>query len=521
MSPTAVRRLTRMSLATGSDYDAIVIGSGIGGLSSGAVLAAAGKKVLVCEAHSEIGGAMHSFRRSGFEFESGPSLYAGLSSTASPNPLKHVFQIVGEEPTWIQYDSWGTSLPGCDNFAAAVGSSDFVDRILPKYGGPNAVEEWNRLMDTISPLGKAIFGVPTAAVREDAFAGLTLARYGTQLGKLLSYGPTTLNRPFQELLQEVGVRDEFVTNWLNMICFLLQGTTLNEAPTTLMAYMLSDFYMPGAVLDYPKGGSVEIARALARGVTKHGGHVATRTRVGRVVVEKNRVQGVILEGKNNVVIRAPIVISNADPWTTAKTLCPELKVDRELTPCPSFLHLHLGIEARESDDRIPPQWAALTDWNVSKPKNLALVSVASKLDPSLAPPGRHVVHAYTPATENFEHWLHVEGYEKAKADACQVLWRAIEKYIPDVRERVLISLEGTPLTHRKFLNRYKGTYGAFVRAPDQLGGHRTSIRGFWLCGDCTFPGIGVPAAAASGLITANSILSPLDHWRLLDRIKIS
>ena len=70
------------------------------------------------------------------DFESGPSLYAGLSPAASPNPLKHVFQIIGEEPEWITYDRWGTYLPDGD-FAAAVGAEDFMAK-LDTYGGPDA-----------------------------------------------------------------------------------------------------------------------------------------------------------------------------------------------------------------------------------------------------------------------------------------------------------------------------------------------------------------------------------------------
>ena len=54
-----------------------------------------------------------------------------------------------------------------------MGASDFVGRILPTYGGPGAVEQWERLMRRVEPLGAAIFGLPAAAVREDAWAALT------------------------------------------------------------------------------------------------------------------------------------------------------------------------------------------------------------------------------------------------------------------------------------------------------------------------------------------------------------
>ena len=68
--------------------DVIVIGSGIGGLSCAALLARYGFEVTVCESHSIPGGAAHAFERNGFKFDSGSSLYSGLSYSPSGNPLR-------------------------------------------------------------------------------------------------------------------------------------------------------------------------------------------------------------------------------------------------------------------------------------------------------------------------------------------------------------------------------------------------------------------------------------------------
>lgn len=521
--------------------DVVVIGSGIGGLSAAACIASTERyDVTVCESHDTPGGAAHEWEVKGFHFESGPSLYAGLSPKQSPNPLKHVFQIIGEEPEWITYDRWGTYLPEGSLIADAVGADEFYEK-LKVCGGPTAAEQWDRLMKRITPLGEAIFALPSAAVRSDIFVALTMGRYAPALSRVLMAGGSSLQEPFVNILDEEKITDPFIRNWLDMICFLLQGATTKDAPTTLMAYMLSDFYRPHVALDFPVGGTQSIVNSLVRGVTKHNGSkVLLKTHVDTILVDENgRASGVKLV--NGKVIKArKAVISNADLWSTRKmvdsTTAPDLAREldnriQRLDRCDSFLHLHVGIDATdlptEPSESFPAQWASIESWEkgVDAPRNLVLVSVASLLDSSLAPDGCHTIHAYVPATEPYEQWAGMDRtsseYRSMKEKASEVLWRAIEKQIPDARKRAKITLVGTPLTHERFLRREAGSYGPFLKATDgMLDGTKTCLPGFWCCGDSTFPGIGMPAAAASGMIAANSVVSPLDHWKMLDKIKL-
>jgi len=284
--------------------DVVVIGSGIGGLSAAACIASTKHyDVTVCESHDTPGGAAHAWQIKGYHFESGPSLYAGLSPFKSPNPLKHVFQIIQEEPEWITYDRWGTYLPEGSLIADAVGAEEFYQK-LQVCGGPTSKEQWDRLMKRITPLGKAIFGLPSAAVRSDVFVAITMGRYAPALAGVLLAGGSSLQKPFSTILEEENVTDPFILNWLDMICFLLQGATTKDAPTTLMAYMLSDFYRPNVVLDFPKGGSQSIVNALVRGVTKHSGsQVLLNTHIETILVDDDgRAAGV--KTRNGTIIKA-------------------------------------------------------------------------------------------------------------------------------------------------------------------------------------------------------------------------
>ena len=108
-------------------------------------------------------------------------------------------------------------------------------------------------------------------------------------------------------------------------------------------------------------------------------------------------------------------------------------------------------------------------------------------------------------------------YEAMKEARAEPLWRALEKVIPDVRSRAEVVLVGTPLTHARFLRRYRGSYGpAISAASGSFPGCKTPVPGLFVCGDSTQPGIGVPAAAASGLLVANTLTSVGDHLRAID-----
>ena len=114
---------------------------------------------------------------------------------------------------------------------------------------------------------------------------------------------------------------------------------------------------------------------------------------------------------------------------------------------------------------VVPEWEKLT-----QPQSAAFVSMPSLIDPALAPEGCHVIHAYLPATEPYEVWEGVArgtpAYDALKAERAAPLYAAIERFIPDVRERVEVELIGSPLTHERFLRRHRGTYGPELSAAD-------------------------------------------------------
>ncbi|MBF2028111.1 MAG: NAD(P)/FAD-dependent oxidoreductase [Oscillatoriales cyanobacterium C42_A2020_001] len=506
--------------------DVVVIGSGIGGLCCAALLARYGFQVVVCESHSIPGGAAHSFERNGFIFDSGPSLYSGLSYSPSPNPLRQVLDAIGEELPCVTYDVWGCCLPEGD-FKTSVGADQFC-QVLERFRSETAVAEWRKLQQVMEPYAKAAIALPPAALRLDLGALFTV---GSFLPALLPHSANVLKLtgPFSRIMDET-VRDPFIRNWLNMLCFLLSGLPADGTSAAEVAFMFADWYRPGVKLDYPLGGSGGLVKALVNGLQKHGGELKLNAHVKQIVVENNRAIAVQLRDSTLIQARQA-VISNASIWDTLKllpdgVLPQKWLLKRQSTPeCDSFMHLHLGIDAIGLPSDLECHYIVVNDWQqgVTAPQNLVLISIPSVLDPSLAPDGKHVIHVYTPGNEPYHLWQGLdrrsEDYTQLKQERAAVMWQALERVIPDVRSRCEITLIGTPLTHERFLRRHRGSYGPALRAGESLfPTAKTPLPGLLLCGDSTFPGIGLPAVAASGMLTANTLASVSQHLSILKSI---
>ena len=506
--------------------EVIIIGGGIGGLCCGALLAKYGFTVTVCEAHSIAGGAAHSFMRDGYKFDSGPSLYSGMSYSPSTNPLKQVLDAIEEDLDWVNYDTWGCLLPE-GNFNTTVGADDFC-KTLQQIRGESAVKEWRRLQQEMQPLAEAVNAIPPLAIRNDLGVAVAVAKY---LPATLWHTPNILRltSAFKSIMDGV-VKDEFIRNWLDLLCFLLSGLPASGTSGAEMAFMFAEWYKPGVILDYPIGGSGALVDALVRGLKKYGGELRLNSHVEEIIVKNNRAVGVRLKGGQELT-STKAVISNASIWDTLKLLpngasSGKLIQERKATPeCDSFMHLHLGIDATGLPTDLQCHYIVVNDWQqgVNAPQNVVVVSIPSVLDPSLAPSGKHVIHVYTPGNEPYQIWEGMERnsakYREQKQARSQVMWQALERVIPDIRSRCEVTLVGTPITHERFLRRHRGSYGPAIEAGKALfPGANTPLPGLLCCGDSTFPGIGLPAVAASGAIAANTIV-PIDkHLQMLKEI---
>ena len=510
--------------------DVVVIGSGLGGLVAGGLLARYGRRVIVCESHTLPGGAAHAFERvtrgaseeggkgRAFTFDSGPSFFCGLGEVGSANPITQVLTVLEETVETVPYEPFGYY--------------HFPEGTLPVYGDsaryqqeiesfcPGGAAEFAALEEHLLKIYEPLKSIPTLALRADLqLLPLLLMRYPKAIAQLLPTLPD-LGRSMGEVMAPY-VRSPWLKRLLDLECFLLSGLKCEETVAPEMAFMFGE--RSRSMIDYPVGGSGALVDALVRGLKKWGGQLWLNSHVQKIVVKNGRAQGVLL--KNGTQITAPTVISNATIWDTYRHLLDpsdspsKYREEKLETPAvDSFMHLHLGIRADGLKD-VPIHHVVVHDsqTDITTPGNTCMVSIPTVLDPQQAPEGYHTVHAYT--LEPFEGWRKDEHYASKKKEKAETLFRAVEKIIPDVRDRIELELIGTPLTHSRFLRRYKGTYGPAIKAKEgRFPSGKTPVKGLHLVGDSTLPGIGVPAVAASAILCANSLVTLKESSSLLSRL---
>jgi phytoene dehydrogenase-like protein len=542
---------TQLNLATDQStssidesYDVVIVGSGIGGLSCAAMCALYGYSVAIFESHYAPGGCAHGYSvksKSGnglYHFDTGPSFFSGLNPDIAPklsNPLRTILDAIDEQLVCIPYETFGLKFPEGDfTHTAGFGRKGGV---LDQVSGAGAVREWDNMMTKIEPLATAVDAMPTAALRGDIAVALTAGQFLPNFAKTNPLENLKLTKPFSAVLDGANVKDKFARNWLDLLCFCLSGLPADGTITAEMAMMMGEFYEPNAIMDCPKGGAKSIVDALVRGIEKRGGKIFLNQHVDNIDIANGRAQGITLKKKGKVVTAKKAVVSNLSVWDLFESgivdnsaFPDDFVQERKETPVgKSFMHLHLAFKATPQElTKLEAHYMFMDDWErgIDAEDNAVLVSIPSVHDDTLAPDNEAVLHAYTPATEDYEKWANLDcksdEYKALKEERSQYLWQVLEKIIPDIRSRATHIQVGTPLTHKRFLRRHKGSYGPAIKAGEgSFPFPGTPVKGLLMTGDSMFPGIGVPAVAGSGLVTANSISfdSIKPQLKVLDSLK--
>ena len=347
----------------GTEYDIIVIGSGMGGLSCSALSAKYGSKVLCLESHIKVGGSAHTFSRmhdgGKYSFEVGPSIFEGLDRP-SLNPLRMIFDILEETMPVKTYKGLGYWTPS-GYWRFPIGSREGFEELLREQcgeDGEKAIREWDALRKRLKTLGGSTQAVALLNLRQDAgFLATTAGSLPFVLKNPDVFGDLSLT--FDDLSKTV---DEFVTvpflrNFIDTMCIFC-GFPAKGAMTAHLLYILERFFEDSAAFCVPIGGTCELGETLQRGLEKYGGKLQLNAHVDEILVEDGRAVGVRLKN-GNVVKARKAVVSNATPFDTVKMMPKQEDEPKGLTKWRDDIgklprhgaisHLFLAIDAEGLD----------------------------------------------------------------------------------------------------------------------------------------------------------------------------
>ncbi|MEY4839740.1 MAG: carotene isomerase [Cyanobacteriota bacterium] len=519
-APHAAPDTARQALGKGP-WDVVVIGSGIGGLVTASQLAVKGAKVLVLERYLIPGGSGGSFRREGYTFDVGASMIFGFGQKGHTNLLTRALADVGEvcetiaDPAQLEYH-----LPAGLDVAVDRDYESFVARLSALF--PHEAQGIRAFYDTCWSVFNCLDAMPLLSLEDPAYLAKVFFRAPLACLGLARWLPVNVGDVARKHIQ-----DPALLKFIDMECFCWSVMPADLTPMINAGMVFSDRHAGG--INYPKGGVGVIAQKLVAGLERHGGAICYKARVTKVLLDNGKAIGVHLAGGEE--IRARRVVSNATRWDTfgglieaQDTPAQERTWRRRYKPSPSFLSLHLGVEASLIPAGTHCHHLLLEDWQAMEDEQgVVFVSMPSLLDPSLAPPDRHIVHAFSPSS--IEAWTGLEpaAYAaKKQADADRLIARLEAAILPGLAAAIRHREVGTPRSHRRFLGRSGGSYGPVpaLRLPGLLPMpfNRTAIPGLYCVGDSCFPGQGLNAVAFSGFACAHRLGADLglNPWALPD-----
>ncbi|CAK7342139.1 unnamed protein product [Dovyalis caffra] len=496
-----------------SDYDAIVIGSGIGGLVAATQLAVKGAKVLVLEKYVIPGGSSGYYERDGYTFDVGSSVMFGFSDKGNLNLITQALAAVGCEmevipdPTTVHFH-----LPNNLSVLVPREYSDFISELTAKF--PHEKEGIIKFYGECWKIFNALNSLELRSLEEPIYLFGQFFQKPLECLTLAYYLPQNAGD-----IARKYIKDPELLSFIDAECFIVSTVNALRTPMINAGMVLCDRHFGG--INYPVGGVGGIAKSLSKGLVDQGSEILYRANVTNIILEHGKAVGVRLSDGREFF--AKTIISNATRWDTFGKLLKGETIPKEeenfqkvYIKAPSFLSIHMGVKA----EVLPPDtdchhFVLEDDWaRLEEPYGSIFLSIPTVLDSSLAPEGHHILHIFT--TSSIEDWegLSTKEYEaKKKVVADDIISRLEKKLFPGLRSSITFMEVGSPKTHRRYLARDKGTYGPMPRStPKGLLGmpfNTTAVDGLYCVGDSCFPGQGVIAVAFSGVMCAHRVAADI------------
>ena len=509
-------------------YDVIVIGGGHNGLVAATLIARTGRRTVLLEAFDQLGGAARTVEIApGFKVSEVAGLVTHLGSKAMDalGLEAHGLKLAATNLETIVLD--GRNAPLGVRNGAINGEVTASDR----KGWSELQRRLQRFAKTLRPFLSESPPRLKGPVRQSA---LPLGRLGLAVRGL---GKTDMRDFMRMVLMNVAdaVDEEVQDNRLQALAAFdaVLGTHLGpRSPGSLLSYL---YRLVGAAggddggIALPQGGMGAVIAAIEGAAMATGVEIRTRTPVHHILIEQDRVMGVVLPGGE--VLKAPAIVSAADPATTLMTLVGPEHLDTDtvrrlkaIRAKGNVARLHLALEDLPEftglDRTQLGQRLVLADgldaierafdcakYGAFSPEPAMEVVIPSLADPSAAPEGKHVLSANL----QFAPYALKQGWESGKPALCEVAVDMLERHAPGIRRLVKHAGLLTPLDIERRCRMPGGHWHHGEITIDQLfwlrpfqsaAQYRSPIAGLWLASAGSHPGGNVMGLAGANAARA-------------------
>lgn len=481
----------------------VIIGAGIGGLTTGAVLSKAGLDVTVLESQVYPGGCASTFFHKGYRFDAGATLAAGFYPGG---PMDLLARAAGISSWHLHYDTPAmvVHLPDGQQISCHDEANRWDD--YRETFGERSVDFFHWQEKTADLLWRFALRTPAWPIKSIQDVGSVLRSLD---------GRTILNSPqlVWDVFRPISKHLLDVPENLRMFVdgqLLISAQTTSEYANAL--YSASALDLPRRGVGHLEKGIGTLADILVNTIKANGGKVIFRQEVTRIT--QSNQSDFVIETRKNEKYEADVVIANLTPWNLAELM--KNNVPKSLKKLIAFpvdknwgaFMVYLGV-----DNNVIPVGFPLHHQVIQKHPlgegNSVFISISPDWDITRAPEGQRALTVST-HTRLGDWWNLFESdkqlYLEKKELMKEKVLEAMEKVFPGVRKKVRLLLPGTPITFKRYTGRVYGWVGGFPQTSLFETFHPKISDNLWLVGDSIFPGQSTAAVALGGQRVAKEIL---------------